>query len=258
MIGISRREAQMRAVQDFEVDVARARADAETARADAETARAELLAGRNHLARELHDVLAHTLSALSLQLEALDALMAAGTRPEPAVLDQLERIKRLVREGLDEARGAVRALREDLPPLEERLRRLAADDRASLEVSGVGRPLTPEVSLALYRVAQEAVTNAIKHAPGAPISVQLDFGADRVRLSISDPGPVSRPAGDTPAAGPSIAGGTGGATGMTFDLAASGGGYGLAGIRERVLLVGGTVEAGQDGPGWLVEATVPA
>ena len=227
VLGISRRESQERIAQAAKIDVAEAEAEAEAARA-------ELLAGRNHLARELHDVLAHTLSALSLQLEGLDALLP----PErtPAVTDQLDRIKRLVRDGLDEAKGAVAALRDDLPPLDERLAKLAAERHAGMELTGTPRLLTAEVSLALYRVAQEALTNAAKHAPGAPAELRLDYADKEVTLSITNP---ASPTGPAP-------------------LAGSGGGYGLQGIRERVLLIGGQVEAGPADGGWSVRARVPA
>ncbi len=228
VMGISRREAQERMTQAAAVDVAKARAEAEAARA-------ELLAGRNHLARELHDVLAHTLSALSLQLEGLDALIDPAGRP-PAVTDQLDRIKRLVREGLDEARGAVAALREDLPPLDERLAKLAAERHAGMEVTGRARDLAPDVALALYRVAQEALTNVAKHAPGAAARLELGFEDKEVTLSVTNP-----PSPDAPA-----------------PLAGSGGGYGLQGIRERILLLGGRVDAGPDAGGWRVDAKVPA
>ena len=236
MIGVTRRETQERALQAFSVDMARARADAEAARADAETARAELLAGRNHLARELHDVLAHSLSALSLQLEALDAVLASAPERTPAVAAQLEQIKRLVRDGLDEARGAVRALREDLPPLPERLGSLAGDRGAAFEVTGAVRDLAPEVALALYRAAQEALTNVVKHAPGATVRVGLEFAPDAVTVRVEDNGAASADAA----------------------LATSGGGYGLQGLRERVLLLGGSVDAGPHNGGWRVAATVPA
>ena len=177
--GVSRRQSQERAAQAALVEVSEARAEAERARA-------ELLAGRNHLARELHDVLAHTLSALSLQLEALDALLSAGPPASPDVRAQLDYTKRLVRHGLDEARGAVQALREDAPPLEEQLACLAADRHAEIRVSGSSRRLAPDVTLALYRVAQEAVTNVLKHAPGAEAEIQLGFGDGRVTLSVSN------------------------------------------------------------------------
>jgi signal transduction histidine kinase len=229
VMGILRREAQERVAQAAEIDVAQARAEAEAARA-------ELLAGRNHLARELHDVLAHTLSALSLQLEGLDALIARDGPPSPAVADQMNLIKRLVRDGLGEARGAVAALREDLPPLDQRLTQLAAERHAAVEVGGRPRDLAPDVSLALYRVAQEALTNAAKHAPGAPAALRLDYTEKEVTLDVTNQAPPA------PLTGPDT----------------SGGGYGLQGIRERILLIGGQVEAGPAGDGWRVEARVPA
>jgi signal transduction histidine kinase len=230
VMGISRRQSLERAEQAALVQVSEARAEAERARA-------ELLAGRNHLARELHDVLAHTLSALSLQLQALDALMIAGPPVSPEVRDQLEQIKRLVKEGLDEARGAVQALREDALPLEEQLARLAQGRGADLSVAGAPRPLRPEVVLTLYRVAQEALTNVVKHAPGARAEVGLRFEDEQVTVSVANDDDRRSPP-------PSL-------------LAESGGGYGIQGIRERVLLVGGSVEAGPTEGGWLVRARVP-
>lgn len=228
-MGISRRQSLMATRQEAETRVAEARADAEAARA-------ELLAGRNHLARELHDVLAHTLSALSLHLEALDSVIARRGEPAPEVREQLDVAKRLVRTGLDEARGAVQALREDLPPLEDQLARLAGDGAAALEITGACRPLGPEVSLALYRVAQEAITNVVKHAPGATAAISLAFGDRAVSLSVTN---------DLPHANGS-------------PLSSTGGGHGIQGIRERVLLLGGRVEAGPVDGGWRVLAEVPA
>jgi signal transduction histidine kinase len=230
-LGIARRQTQETAMQSARVQVSEAQAEAERARA-------ELLAGRNHLARELHDILAHTLSALSLQLEALNALIDAGPRPTPEVHSQLDAIRRLVREGLDDARGAVRALREDLPPLEEQLGKLAAERHADLHVKGDPRPLAPQVSLTLYRVAQEALTNAAKHAPGATTEVTLVFDEGLVRVAVSNGSGCARPA--------------------LAPLAGTGGGFGLQGIRERVRLIGGEVDTGPDGPGWRVRAQVPA
>ncbi len=227
-MGISRRQALQQTARAAEIKVSEARADAERARA-------ELLAGRNHLARELHDILAHTLSALSLQLEALDAVASAGPIT-PEVREQLDVVKQLVRSGLDEAKGAVRALREDLPPLEEQLAQLADDRRAALTVTGTPRRLEPEVSLALYRVAQEALTNVVKHAPGANTEMDLAFADRQVSLSVIN---------DLPLANGS-------------PLSTSGGGYGIQGIKERVLLLGGQVETGPTGSGWKVLVEVPA
>jgi signal transduction histidine kinase len=227
--GVSRRQSVERAANAALIEVTEARAEAERARA-------ELLDGRNHLARELHDVLAHTLSALSLQLEALDALVSTGASTAD-VREQLDSTKRLVREGLDEARGAVRALREDAGPLEEQLAQLAGDRRAEVHVCGPPRKLSPDVTLALYRVAQEALTNVVKHAPGEVAHIELGFADDRVSLSVSNPR-------------------SGSANGSP--LRDSGGGYGLQGIKERVLLLGGQVDVGPTSEGWLVHAEVPA
>ena len=227
-MGISRRQSLMATRQEAETRVAEARADAEAARA-------ELLAGRNHMARELHDVLAHTLSALSLHLEALDSVIARGGDPDPEVREQLDVAKRLVRTGLDEARGAVQALREDLPPLEDQLARLAGG-AAAFEMTGACRPLGPDVTLALYRVAQEAITNVVKHAPGATTAISLAFGDGAVSLSVTN---------DLPHANGS-------------PLSSTGGGHGIQGIKERVLLLGGRVEAGPADGGWRVLAEVPA
>jgi signal transduction histidine kinase len=219
--GMSRRESQQRTAQAASIQIAEARA--------------EVLAARNHLARELHDVLAHTLSALSLQLQALDALIA--DRPvDSAVAEQLAQIRRLVREGLDEARGAVQALREDVPDLDTRLAKLASERHAALEIQGDPRDLPPDVSLALYRVAQEALTNVMKHAPGARAEMRLDYSDKEVGISISNPTSTN---GDAA-------------------LASTGGGYGIQGIRERVLLLGGNVKAGPTPDGWTVSAEVPA
>src|SRR6185312_7381007 len=103
-------------------------------------------AERNRLARELHDVLAHTLAALSLQLEAFATVVDAEPAPSQRVREQLERTRQLVREGLDEARGAVRALRHDAVPLEERVAKLADQHGAVLVTAGTPRPLTPETT----------------------------------------------------------------------------------------------------------------
>ncbi len=232
-MGVSRRQSLQAANKAAEIQVSEAKAETERARA-------ELLSGRNHMARELHDVLAHTLSALSVQLEALDAMIDDGPSPSTEVLEQLELTKRLVRAGLEDARGAVRALREDAPPLEEQLADLAGDRGALLAVSGPTRRLGPDVSLALYRVAQEALTNVVKHAPGATAEINLAYSDGRVCLSVVDT--YSR-------MDPRLNGSS---------LSESGGGYGLQGIKERILLLGGHVEAGPTDRGWKVLAEVPA
>lgn len=233
IIGATRRQTQLTLAAATQAEVSEARADAERARA-------ELLEGRNHLARELHDVLAHTLSALSLHLEALDALVAAGPARAAEVRVELDQTRRLVREGVAEARGAVRALRDDLGPLEDQLARLVSERAGTVEIRGERRDLPPDVTLALYRVAQEALTNATKHAR-SPAAVLVEFGEREVVLTVTNPlRPTVPPRGD----------GDGDGEGD--------GRYGLQGIRERVLLVGGRVETGPEGDTWRVRAEVPA
>lgn len=230
MVGLTRRQAIEHAAQVTRLELA-------SERAEVERNRAELLGERNHLARELHDVLAHTLAALSLQLEAFATVVDAEPGTSPKVREQLERTRQLVREGLEEARGAVQALRDDAEPLARRLVRLAEQHGAALETSGEVRALSPETTLALYRVSQEALTNVVKHAPGATSSIGLAFEPECVTVTIDN---------DVPAT-----------NGADRPLASSGGGFGLRGISERVALLGGEVEAGAVPGGWRVRATVP-
>jgi signal transduction histidine kinase len=182
------------------------------------------------VAREVHDVLAHTLSALAVQLEAADAVLESGDTGRAREL--VQRSRRLVTGGIEETRAAVRALREEPVELVSRLSELAATATAELRVSGEPRPLPPKAGLALYRAAQEAITNARKHAPGAATRVALEFGTTDTVLRVDND------AVDAPAA--------------------SGGGFGLQGMRERLELAGGTLAVGATDEGWRVEARVPA
>lgn len=184
------------------------------------------------LAREVHDVLAHTLAAVAVQLEAADAVLADGG--DPAKLHALvQRSRSLVGDGIEETRAAVRALRDEPVELVGRLNDLVAGDPVELRVTGQPRPLPPKAGLALYRAAQEAVTNARKHAPGAPLTIALEFRRDDVLLRV-DNGPAT----STPTAGES--------------------GFGLQGMRERLELAGGELDVGKTATGWRVEARVPA
>jgi signal transduction histidine kinase len=227
LIGISRRQA-------VEQTALAARTELERARMEVERERAQLLSERNHMAREIHDVLAHTLAALSLQLEAFGTVVDGEPGTTPAVRQQLERTRRLVHEGLEEARGAVRALRDDPLPLEDQLQKLCAQHDADLTVTGRPTPLSPEVAISLYRVAQEALTNVLKHATRAATSGGLSYGEQNLSISIENAG----------------------AQGFSA-LKDSGGGYGLQGIAERLALLGGHMEAGPIPKGWRVTATVP-
>jgi signal transduction histidine kinase len=202
--------------------------------------RSEVLAERNRVARDIHDVLAHSLGALAVQLEAADALLEQGQAGQAG--DLVRRSREMALTGLEEARRAVRALREEGPTselaaeLSALLRREPVGSGAGeLRVAGRPRPLPPAASQALYRAAQEALANARKHAPGAPVDVCLEYGQNGTRLVVEN--------------------GTHQGNGA---LAASGGGVGLAAMRERLALAGGSLEAGPaQGGGWRVEATVP-
>jgi signal transduction histidine kinase len=229
MAGTSRRQYVQRARQAEDLL-------AERVRADAERDRAAALAERNRLGREIHDVLAHSLGALSVQLEAAGALLDHGGDPDQA-RQLVHDARQLAIEGLADTRRAVGALRDTPVDLVEQLVPLASREGAHLVVTGHTRPLTPGAGLALYRVAQEALTNARKHAPGAAIRVTLAFECERAVLSVHNDHTPDQEA--------------------RRELGASGGGYGLRGMRERVELAGGRVAAGPAAGGWRVEATVP-
>lgn len=214
---------------------------AETRRANNEEAHAAALAERSRIAREIHDVLAHSLSALTVQLEAADALLSSGTNPEKAH-NYVITARRIAREGLTETRRAIAALREDTPPLRALLNALAetyeSDTGARVTVNADHEPtnLQPDASLALYRTAQESLTNARKHAPGAPVELTLACTGPATELTVSN----------------------GAATAPITALASSGGGYGLAGLKERAELAGGSLDAGPHGDGWRVSLRIPS
>jgi signal transduction histidine kinase len=245
-VGVIRRQQQARAEQAVQLAVARQRGELEHQRA-------EVLAERNHIAREVHDVLAHTLGALSVQMEALDSLLGDGA--DAAVLRAaVRRSRRLVVEGLEETRRAVRVLREEPVAVAEQLTALAHDDGATCRVRGTPRPLPPAAGLALLRVAQEALTNARKHAPGAPVSITLTFAEHATRLRVDNPLPPADQPGAESRAGTDGAG-TGDADRPRVGAT---GGYGLRGMRERIELLGGALSVGPSAGGWQVYAEIPA
>jgi signal transduction histidine kinase len=147
--------------------------------AEAESA---ALAERARIAREIHDVLAHSLSAQLVHLEAARLLIERGAERDQ-ILDRVVAARGMAREGLAETRQALSALRGELSPLEEFLSELVADTAgADVTVTGERRLLPAEVSQAARRVAQEALTNVRKHAPGAKILIRLDYGEHEVML----------------------------------------------------------------------------
>ncbi|WP_189096282.1 sensor histidine kinase [Streptomyces kronopolitis] len=204
--------------------------------AEAESA---ALTERGRIAREIHDVLAHSLSAQLVHLEAARLLIQRSTDLEAdreQLLEQVTACRGMAREGLDGTREALSALRGEMIPVEDFLRRLAAAESARLDVTGESRAVPAEAGLAVRRVAQEAFTNVRKHAPGARVSVRLEYAADVIGLEVRDSGGRGAPG----------------------ELAGSGSGYGLLGMRERAELLGGTLESGPDEEGFVVRLRVPA
>ncbi|MEU2202316.1 histidine kinase [Isoptericola sp. NPDC019482] len=191
---------------------------------------------RQRIARELHDLLAHSLGGLAVQLSAAEALADAG-RTE-AVRDSVRTAHRLAVEGLREAREAVAALRGS-GALPERVTTLVdAENAVGGQVHAVvadGLPdLTEAATHALERVVREALTNARKHARGAAVRVRVASATGDVVVQVDDDG------------------------GSPSAVSSTGAGWGITGMSERVRAVGGTLEAGPSGPGWSVRAVVPS
>jgi len=203
---------------------------------------------RARIARELHDVVAHHISMIAVQAETARlttaGLPAAGAKRFTEIGDT-------ARAGLTEMRRLLGVLREDaeatvadrhpqpgLPQLTELIdaAREASAASARLIVSGPVAEFDPGVELAAYRIVQEALTNARRHAPGAAVDVELRYDDDALYLRIRDNGP-----------GPGGAG-----------RSAAGGGHGLLGMRERAATVGGSLRTGAaTGGGFCVEAVLP-
>ncbi|WP_411089822.1 sensor histidine kinase [Streptomyces sp. 061-3] len=194
---------------------------------------------RSRIAREIHDVLAHSLSAQLVHLEAARLLIEREPpgRFRDQVLERVVAARSMARDGLAETRQALSALRGEVSPVEDYLRQLvAAVEPGEVTVAGERRPLTAEASQTVRRVAQEALTNVRKHAPGAGVLVRLEYLPGEVALEVRDRG------GRLP----------------VDELAVSGSGYGLLGMRERAELLGGTLEAGPGEEGFVVRLRVPA
>lgn len=207
--------------------------------AEAESA---ALAERARIAREIHDVLAHSLSAQLVHLEAARLMLDAGTDREQ-IRERVVAARRMAQDGLAETRQALSALRGELTPVGEFLVELTGRERAALTVTGTPRPLAAEAALAVRRTAQEAVTNVRKHAPGARCSVELRYLDGAVELEVRNTRPPRGPSTGEPS---------------SDELAASGSGYGLLGMRERAELLGGALLAGPQDGGWRVLLRVPA
>lgn len=200
----------------------------------AEQARTE---ERNRIGRELHDVIAHTLTVALLHVTS--ARLAVEHDPADAARSLAE-AERLSRESLEEVRLAVGMLHsrgdadrtaplpgvDSLPTLVERFRSAGAD--ITLAVDGDTSRLHAATGLTVYRIAQEALTNAVKHAADAPTTVNLAVGPGSVRLRVDSAGEPG-----------------------------TGSGLGMISMRERAESVGGSCQAGPGGRGWLVDASLP-
>jgi signal transduction histidine kinase len=200
----------------------------------ADRARAE---ERNRIGRELHDVIAHTLTVVLLHVTS--ARLAVEHDPSDAAR-ALAEAERLSRESLEDVRLAVGVLHEQgdagqttplpgvggLPVLVDRFRSTGAD--ITLAVEGDMGRLHAATGLTVYRIAQEALTNAVKHSAGAPTRVTLTVGPAVVRLAVDS---AAKPG--------------------------TGSGLGMISMRERAESVGGSFRAGPGGSGWLVDATLP-
>jgi signal transduction histidine kinase len=205
---------------------------------DVEQAR---LRQRNELARELHDSVGHHVSAIAVQAQAGRALAASDPARALAVLATIEEAASRT---LEEMRAMVGGLRDGAEPdfapqpgvgdIERLARQVDGWPRVDVQLSGDFADLPRSVGRALYRLAQESVTNAIRHAPhGTRITVHVTDEGEQVRLTVSDDGD-----GRTPAPRPSA--------------------YGLVGMTERATLLGGSLRAGPNPHrGWTVDALLP-
>ena len=224
-------------------------------------ARAAALAERQRLACDMHDVLAHSLSGLMLQLEGARMLASRG-RDDEVLAATIDRAHHLAKSGLDEARRAIGMLRDEALPGPGELPTLTAqfehDTGIACELTVVGeeRALSAEARLALYRVTQESLTNVAKYARPERVIVHLAYEPDRARLTVEDYASDGREclgAAESDAesdAGPDAK--------PDAEPDAEPVGYGLTGMGERAELVGGSLTAAPTQTGFRVELEMPA
>lgn len=213
---------------------------------------------RARIAREVHDAVAHSVSVMTLQIGGLRRQLDEVLADRPAEREVMLGLERLGRQSVEDLRATVGILREvgatataTAPPSLARIQELAADVRAAglsleLEVSGDLGELPRALDVAAYRVAQEALTNVLRHAPSAHTIMRVAHDGKAVRLTVTNDG----------RGGPS----TGRAPGLPAPLNGERrlGGHGLVGMRERTAMFGGTLAAGpRHGGGYEVDATFP-
>jgi signal transduction histidine kinase len=210
-------------------------------------ARAAVMVERGRIARELHDVIAHNVSMMVVQAGAAVHVLDGD---QPHVRNALEVIADTGRQTVDEMRtllgvlraGDGRAVLDPQPGLAD-LDKLVSGVReaglpVTLRVEGDPCPVPRALDLSAYRIVQEALTNTLKHAGPAPTEIVLRYGGSHVELAITDTGAAGRPGGGMAPGG-------------------TGAGHGLVGMRERVAMLGGELEAAPAAGGFAVRARLP-
>ncbi|MFF8677574.1 sensor histidine kinase [Streptomyces sp. NPDC015140] len=208
----------------------------------ADRARREVAEERVRIARELHDVVAHHIAVINVQAGLARFVFHSDARTARTALDtvegasgealaELRRMLGLLRaEGVQGADGAPAPGLDQLDEMVTRVR--AGGVRVELRTTGAPRPLPSGMQLCVYRVVQEALTNVLKHAPGADATVELAYRTGEVTVTVTDDGRTAGPR-----------------EGADSDTIAERGGHGLIGMRERAKLYGGTIVVGPRGEG---------
>lgn len=240
---MGRRDQETAQAERERTETVRQRYEAQLAQRE-EAAQASEARIRNEIARELHDVVAHSLSVMIVQAEGGKAL--ARKDPQQAV-DVLETISETGRSALSQMRRIVGVLRDgpdetavyqpspDLSDLGELVSSAGAN--VTFETVGEPREVSETVGLTVYRIIQEGLTNVLKHAGGeAHAHVRLTYRPEELLIEVQDDG---------------------GAPGADLPAEVDGPGYGIKGMRERVGAMGGTIRIGANAQGWLVSAAIP-
>lgn len=227
-----------------------------------------LLEERQRIARELHDVVAHHMSVIAIQAEAAPYKTAD---PPPELVECFAEIRGSALTGLTELRRLLGVLRTGSPSTApqpglavlDALLDSARGGGVSVTASVTGEPVPlPEgVDLSAYRILQEGLSNAMRHAPGSHVRVRVAYAAARVELEVRNGAGADGARTDVARTGDGVAGADGSGTGGSgigdSATGATGGGHGIVGMRERAAMLGGTLFAGPAGDGFRVTAVLP-
>lgn len=240
---IGRRDQDIALAERERSEHVRQRYEAQLAQREEATLAAEARI-RNEIARELHDVVAHSLSVMVVQAEGGKALArkdpqaaaeVLGTISETgrSALSQMRRIVGVLRDGPDQT--AEYHPSPNLDDLAELVN--SAGSNVALSIVGEPRQVSATVGFTAYRIVQEALTNVLKHAGAeANVDVTVEYLPDQLKIDVQDDG---------------------GAPGAELPAEVDGPGYGVQGMRERVGAMGGSIRVGSNARGWLVSATIP-